>query len=84
LGIAFGTVTDQAAGGFTVVTGDGSRVPGSTSSDTKVVRAWEVGLGDLKVGERTSAAGQPGANGSLVASSTQQGMDNVGTVSVIT
>jgi hypothetical protein len=82
LGLAAGTVADKTANGFTVITQDGSRAPVTTSSDTKITKADRVGLGELRIGERTSAVGQPGENGSLAASNVQQGAENVGTIRV--
>lgn len=73
LGLASGTVSDAHAGGFTVVLSDGTRVPVTTGSSTKVVTITSARLDQLQTGVFTIAVGTPGANGTLTATTVEQG-----------
>ncbi len=59
-----GTVSDATAGGFTVVTAGGTRVPVSTSGGTRVV-VVHASLSQLQVGGSTIVVGRPGPDGTL-------------------
>jgi len=61
-----GTVSDTSTAGFTVVTSDGTRVPVTTSSDTKV-HIPHASLGQLQAGATTIAVGYAGPDGTLSA-----------------
>jgi hypothetical protein len=64
--VAQGTVADAGAGGFTVVTSAGTRVPVTTSGGTAVA-VLHATLGQLQVGAATMAVGYPGPHGTLSA-----------------
>jgi anti-sigma factor RsiW len=61
-----GTVSDASAGGFTVVTSHGTRVPVTTSSKTSV-SIPQASLGQLQAGATTIAVGYVGRDGTLSA-----------------
>ena len=61
-----GTVADANGIGFTVVTADGTRVPVTTSSHTKVLVHF-ARLSQLQVGKEAAAAGLARPDGTLAA-----------------
>ena len=65
-GAVRGTVSDAGAGGFTVVTSAGTRVPVTTSGDTRVVLP-RASLGQLQAGVPTVAVGHAGPHRTLSA-----------------
>jgi hypothetical protein len=69
-----GTVADASAGGFTVITADGTRVPVTTSRSTSVFVVANVGVSQLRAGELTVAVGTAGPNGTLAATTVEQGV----------
>jgi hypothetical protein len=72
-GLASGTVTDAHEGGFTVVLSDGTQVPVTTGTSTSVVKIASASLSQLQSGVFTVAVGNPGANGTLAATTVEQG-----------
>jgi hypothetical protein len=71
LASAQGTVQDARPGAFTVVTSDGTRVPVTTSSQTKVT-LLRASLTQLKPGAFTLAIGQLAPDGTLQAMGVSQ------------
>jgi hypothetical protein len=73
-----GTVADESAGGFTVITADGARVRVTTSRSTSVLVVAHVGVSQLRTGELTAAVGTAGPNGTLAATTVEQGVAPTG------
>jgi hypothetical protein len=65
-GIVQGTVADADAAGFTVVTSSGTRVPVTTSGDTRV-SVLHASLAQLRAGAATVAVGYAEPDGALAA-----------------
>lgn len=72
-GLAYGRVEDARSTGFTVVTGDGTRVPVTMSASTSVVTAVPSRLSELQAGEGTSVVTSTGPDGTLNALTVEQG-----------
>ena len=72
-GLAYGTVEDARGPGFTVVEGDGTRVPVTMSAPTYVITAVRSSLAELQAGEGTSVAASAGPGGTLTAITVEQG-----------
>jgi Domain of unknown function (DUF5666) len=72
-GIAAGTVSDVHAGGFTVTRLAGGQVHVTTSAATVVDTLTPGRVGQLRTGVHLIAVGQPGPDGTLAASTVEQG-----------
>jgi hypothetical protein len=72
-GIAAGTASDVHAGGFTVTEPAGPPVHVTTSAATVVDTLAPASLGQLRTGVRVIAVGQSGPDGTLTASTVEQG-----------
>ncbi len=71
-GIATGTVTDASAGHFTLVRSNGTRIAVTTSSATVFTMAT-ASLSQFQPGEYAVAVGAAGPNGTLAATTVEQG-----------
>ncbi len=74
-GFAAGTVADASTSSFTVVTFGGTHVRVTTSSSTTVSTLESASLSQLQTGEFTVAVGSAGPNGTLAATTVEQGAD---------
>lgn len=72
-GIAVGTVSDVHAGGFTVTGVAGGQVHVTTSAATVVETLAPSNVGQLRTGVHVIAVGQSGPQGTLAASTVDQG-----------
>jgi len=72
-GLAYGTVTDARDTGFTVVEGDGTRIPVTMSASSSVITAVPSSLGELRAGQMTSVVVSQGPDGTLAAVTVEQG-----------
>jgi hypothetical protein len=66
-GLAYGTVDDARGPGFTVVEGDGTRIPVTMTASSSVITTVPSSLGELRTGQMTSVVVSPGANGTPAA-----------------
>jgi hypothetical protein len=73
--VAAGTVADAHAGGFTVITGSGMRVPVTMSGSTTILTLEKTSIGGLRTGELVDAVGNAGPDGTLAATTIDQGTD---------
>jgi hypothetical protein len=73
-GLAYGTVTDARGTGFTVVEGDGTRIPVTMSASSSVITTVPSGLGELRAGQMTAVVVSTGPDGALAAVTVEQGV----------
>jgi hypothetical protein len=83
LELAYGTITDVRATGFTVVEGDGTSVPVTMSASSFVIKGVHASLGEFQAGEKTSVVGSEGPGGTLTAVAVEQGNLPAGALSAL-
>jgi hypothetical protein len=77
-GFAFGTVTDVAGGTITISSFNGSTTTVTTTSSTTVTKSVQGSFGDLKVGQNIRASGTTGSDGTVAATTINEGSGGFG------
>lgn len=77
-GFTIGTVTAIDGGTITISSFDGSTVTVTTTSSTTVMKSAQGSLSDLKVGQNVRATGTTGSDGTVAATSINEGSGGFG------
>jgi hypothetical protein len=77
-GFAGGTVTSVNGGTITISSFDGSTMTVTTTSSTTVTKSVQGSFSDLKVGQTVRAMGSTGSDGTVAATSINEGMGGFG------
>jgi hypothetical protein len=77
-GFTFGTVTKVDGGTITISSFDGSTTTVTTTSSTTVTKSVQGSFSDLKVGQNIRAVGTTGSDGSVAATSINEGSGGFG------
>jgi hypothetical protein len=77
-GFAFGTVTDVAGGTITISSFDGTTTTVTTTPSTTVTKSVQGSFGDLKIGQNIRAVGTTGSDGTVAATTVNEGAGGFG------
>jgi hypothetical protein len=77
-GFAFGTVTKVDGGTITISSFDGSTTTVTTTPSTTVLKSVQGSFSDLKLGQKVRAIGTTGSDGSVAATSINEGSAGFG------